>query len=148
MPSEREDREILSARTFDAPPERVFAAFTDAARLARWWGPEGFTTTIQAFDPRPGGAWRAVLHGPDGADYPSESVFVAVEEPSRIVFRHVSEQHPYELTIDLAPEGAGTRCTWRMRHATAEQCARVRAVVEAGNEQNFDRLAAELERSA
>lgn len=49
------DREILTVREFDAPRERVFEAFTDPARLARWWGPKGFTNTFQEFDLRPGG---------------------------------------------------------------------------------------------
>ena len=36
---------------------------------ARWWGPDGFTNTITTFDLRPGGAWRFVMHGPDGTNY-------------------------------------------------------------------------------
>jgi uncharacterized protein YndB with AHSA1/START domain len=84
------------------------------------------------------------MHGPDGADYPNESVFVDVVEPERIVFRHVSVEHPYELTISLEEQGGATRVTWRMRHETASECARVRPFVLEGNEQNFDRLAAEL----
>lgn len=140
--------EIVSTRTFAAPRERLFEAFTDPARLARWWGPHGFTSTFHAFDPRPGGAWRFTMHGPDGADYPNESVFVEVVEPERIVLRHLSVEHPYELTISLEDRGGATRGTWRMVHETASVCARVRPHVVAGNEQNFDRLAAELARSA
>ena len=36
------DREIVSTRVFDAPRERVFRAFSDPSRLARWWGPMTF----------------------------------------------------------------------------------------------------------
>jgi uncharacterized protein YndB with AHSA1/START domain len=139
-------REIISARTFDAPRERVFEAFSDPSRLARWWGPHGFTSTVHELDLRRGGAWRFTMHGPDGADYPSDSVFVEVVKPERIVFRHLSADHPYEMTISLDEQGGGTRVTWRMRHATASECARVRPFVAEGNEQNFDRLAAELAR--
>lgn len=152
MPSRSDDREapsereIVSARTFAAPRERVFDAFADPSRLARWWGPKGFTNTIHELAFRPGGTWRCTLHGPDGVDYPSESVFVEIARPARIVFRHVSSGHPYELEITLDEEGGGTRVTWRMRHATAAECARVRPFVVEGNEQNFDRLAAELAR--
>lgn len=143
------DREIVSARTFAAPRERVFEAFRDPARLARWWGPRGFRNTFEVFDLRPGGAWRFVMHGPDGVDHPNESVFLEVEPPARIAFRHVSGAHPFEMTISLdeAP-GGGTRVTWRMRHETAEHCARVRPTVVRANEENLDRLAAELDRSA
>ena len=140
------DREIVSTRILDASPERVFAALADPARLARWWGPAGFTSTIHELDLRPGGAWRLTMRGPDGAEYPSESVFVEVAAPERIAFRHLSAAHPYEMTISLEEHGGGTRLSWRMRHATAAECARVRPFVVAGNEQNFDRLAAELAR--
>src|SRR5688500_3516125 len=87
------DRAFAHARWIDAPRERVFKAFSDPAHLARWWGPNGFTSTFHEFDLRPGGAWRFVMHGPDGANYPNESVFVEVVEPERIVFEHMSQHH-------------------------------------------------------
>jgi uncharacterized protein YndB with AHSA1/START domain len=140
------DREIVSTRTFDAPRERIFAAFSDPSRLARWWGPNGFTNTVHEFDMQPGGAWRFTMRGPDGAEYPSESVFVEIAKPARIVFRHVSAGHPYQMTISLEERGDATTVTWRMLHATASECARVKPFVVDANEQNFDRLAAELAR--
>jgi len=42
-------------RTFDAPRARVFRAFTDPEQVDRWWGPNGFTTTTDEMDVRPGG---------------------------------------------------------------------------------------------
>ncbi len=142
------NREIVSTRTFDATRERVFRAFSDPSCLARWWGPNGFTSTIHDFDMRPGGTWRFTMHGPDGADYPSESVFVEIVEPERIVFRHLSTGHPYEMTICLHEQGDRTKVTWRMLHPTEGECARVKPFVVEANEQNFDRLASELARIA
>jgi uncharacterized protein YndB with AHSA1/START domain len=125
----------------------VFEAFSDPSRLARWWGPEGFTNTVHELDLRPGGMWRLTMHGPDGVDHPSENVFVEVVRPERIVFRHVSGGHRFEMTVTLDEQGGATRVTWRMRHPTAAECAKVRSVVVVANEQNFDRLAAELART-
>ena len=48
-------RSIIGSRLFDAPRELVFSAFTDPKHLARWWGPNGFTTTMRNFEFRPGG---------------------------------------------------------------------------------------------
>jgi uncharacterized protein YndB with AHSA1/START domain len=141
---EPSEREVVSTRTFDAPRERVFEAFRDPSRLARWWGPKGFTSTIHELDMRPGGAWRFSMRGPDGVLYPNESVFLEVVEPERIVFRHVSGEHPFEMTVTLDEQGGETTMTWRMRHATAAECAKVKPFVAEANEQNFDRLAAEL----
>jgi uncharacterized protein YndB with AHSA1/START domain len=65
--------EIVATRLIDAPRERVFAAFADAARLARWWGPKGFTNTFDEFELRPLPAqltpgrklvgWRSLIPG-------------------------------------------------------------------------------------
>lgn len=142
------DREIVSTRTFDAPRERVFEAIKDPVRLARWWGPKDFTNAVHEFDFRPGGLWRLTMRAPDGSEFPSESVFVEIARPERIVFRHVTAGHPYEMTISLEERGGRTTVTWRMLHATAAECAKVRPYVVEGNEQVLDRLAAELARMA
>ncbi|HUM14879.1 MAG TPA: SRPBCC family protein [Candidatus Nitrosotalea sp.] len=141
------DREIVTARLIDAPRERVFEAFRDPEHLSRWWGPKGFTSTFHEFDLRPGGVWRFILHGPDGASYPNESVFVEVVKPERIVVQHVSRPQ-FEMTITLADEAGKTRLGWRMRFETAAECARVKAIAVGANEQNLDRLEAELARMA
>ena len=138
--------EIVTARVLDAPRERVFEAFADPERLARWWGPEGFTNTFEEFDLRPGGAWRFVMHGPDGGHYRNESVFDEVAPPERVVFRHVSKPH-YRMTIALADRGGRTEITWRMRFETAAECDKVRPIAVGANEQNLDRLEAELARA-
>ena len=82
------DREIVITRTFDAPRELAWQAMTDPRHVVLWWGPRGFTTTIQEMDVRPGGVWTHVMHGPDGTDYPNHSVFQEVVYPERIVFAH------------------------------------------------------------
>ncbi|HEX6774746.1 MAG TPA: SRPBCC domain-containing protein [Methylomirabilota bacterium] len=73
------DREIVTTRVLAWPRERVVRAWTDPDHLARWWGPKGFTNTFQEFDLRPGGRGQFVMHGPNGADYPNQSVKAAVD---------------------------------------------------------------------
>ncbi|MGA2788764.1 MAG: SRPBCC family protein [Verrucomicrobiota bacterium] len=85
---ENADREIVIAREFNAPRELVWEAWTHPEHVAHWWGPRGFTTTIEKMDVRPGGLWKHVMHGPDGANYPNQSVFKEVVKPERIVFSH------------------------------------------------------------
>ena len=82
------DREIFIMRELDAPRELVWKAMTDPKHVVNWWGPRGFTTTIEKMDVRPGGEWKHVMHGPDGSDYPNKSVFKEVVKPERIVFSH------------------------------------------------------------
>jgi uncharacterized protein YndB with AHSA1/START domain len=133
------DLEIVSSVLLDATPERVFDAYADGTQLARWWGPAGFTNTFHEFEFRPGGRWRFDMHGPNGANYPNESVFVEVVRPERIVFDHLVVPR-FRMTITLTPRGGQTEMVWRMRHETAAQCQRLRSVIIPANEENFDRL--------
>jgi uncharacterized protein YndB with AHSA1/START domain len=52
------DREIVISRVLDAPRELVWEVWTDPRHVVHWWGPDGFTTTIETMDVRPGGVWK------------------------------------------------------------------------------------------
>jgi uncharacterized protein YndB with AHSA1/START domain len=133
------DLDFVSSVLLDAPPEEVFEAYADPALLARWWGPEGFTNTFHEFDFRPGGRWRFDMHGPDGATFPNESVFVEIDHPSRLVIEHVCAPR-FKLLVTLTRRGGMTELVWRMRHETNAQRERLRALITRANEENFDRL--------
>ena len=87
-PEKAASQEIVITRVFNAPRPLVFQAWTDPRHLAQWWGPRGFSTTIEQMDFRVGGVWKHVMHGPDGTNYPNESVFVEIVKPAKIVFSH------------------------------------------------------------
>ena len=141
------DREIVSTRIFDASRDTLFKAFANPDELTQWWGPKGFTTTIQEFDFRPGGICRLVLHGPNGTDYHNEKVFVEIIKPERIVFRHLQPMHDFEMAMIFSEAvGRKTKLTWRMVFDSAEACAKIRSLVTEANEQNYDRLEAFLKK--
>jgi uncharacterized protein YndB with AHSA1/START domain len=137
------EREFVTSRVIDAPRERVFRAFSDPTHLAQWWGPKGFTSTFYEFDLRPGGRWRFAMHGPDGTTYPNESVFIEIAEPERIVFEHLSGHH-FKMTLTFTEQGAKTEVGWRQVFDTAAERARIAGFVIEANEQNLDRLAAQV----
>ena len=139
------DRTIVTTRVLDAPRALVLKAWTDPDSLVRWWGPKGFTSTFEEFDPRPGGIWRFVMHGPDGVDYKNKSVFVEVMPPERIVFQHVSGPR-FHVTATFAEQAGKTRLTFQMLFETAAECDKVKKYAVEANEQNFDRLEAQLGR--
>lgn len=134
-----------TVREIPATPAEVFAAFSDPQRLARWWGPAGFSNEFHRCDFTPGGTWSFVMHGPDGKHFRNESVFAEVEPPSRVVVRHVSKPE-YRLTITLTPSAGGTRVSWEQEFDDAEVARRIERIVVPANEQNLDRLAAEVAR--
>jgi uncharacterized protein YndB with AHSA1/START domain len=138
------DRELVHSRLIDAPRERVFRAFAEPAHLARWWGPDGFSSTFETFDLRPGGTWRFVMHGPDGADYPNEIVFREIAAPERVVLEHLGGMHHFFLTITFTAQGEQTLVGWRQVFDTAEHRNEIAHVVIEANEQNLSRLAAEV----
>jgi uncharacterized protein YndB with AHSA1/START domain len=121
-------RAIIGTRTLDAPRALVFAAWSDAKHLAQWWGPNGFTTTTHAFDFRPGGVWRFVMHGPDGRDYQNRITFDEIVAPERIVYRHGGddvEPVQFSTTVLFEDLGSKTRLIWRGVFPSAEERARV-----------------------
>ncbi len=61
------DREISTTRIFKASREMLWGAMTNPLHLVNWWGPHGFTTTVEEMELRPGGAWNLTMRGPDGA---------------------------------------------------------------------------------
>ncbi len=80
------DREIVITREFAAPRELVWEAMTNPKHVVNWWGPRGFSTTIETMDFRVGGIWKHVMRGPDGVNYPNHSVFKEIVTPECIVF--------------------------------------------------------------
>lgn len=83
--------EIHINRSFKAPRERVFAAWTNPAHLVAWTGPEGFTAKHDIFDCSTGGQYRTCLIAPDGAEHWLRGQYVEVDAPERLVFTHAWE---------------------------------------------------------
>lgn len=132
-------------RLLTASPSEVFAAISDPARIARWWGPDGFTNTIHQFEFRPGGRWLLTMHGPDGKDYPNESRFTRIVTNQLFEIEHLNGHH-FVLTLELLPKDAGTELKWRQTFDTVEHYERMAEFVASANEQNLERLAAEVRR--
>lgn len=141
-------REIVISRVVDAPQELVWKVWTEPEHVAKWWGPNGFTCTIETMDVRPGGMWKLVMHGPDGVDYPNKSRFIEVVKPERIVFSHggAKEGGPgvhFEATWTFEALGGKTRVTGRLLFPTAEKrdfVVKEFGAIE-GGKQNLERLA-------
>jgi uncharacterized protein YndB with AHSA1/START domain len=130
-------------RLLSATPQQVFEAFEQSEQLARWWGPDGFSNTFELFEFKPGGRWVFVMHGPNGIDYPNESVFREIVPASRVVIEHVVPPL-FTLTVTLAPQGDGTHLTWVQEFDDPGFLEKVMHIIGPANEQNLDRLQAVL----
>lgn len=140
-----DDRSDRRSTLIGAPPAAVFAAMSDPARVARWWGPDGFSSTMHEFDFRPGGRWTLTMHGPDGSDYPNESRFARIEPNRRLEIEHLSGHH-FVLTLDLREAAGGTDVHWQQTFDTADEYRALAGFIAQANEQNLQRLADEVAR--
>jgi uncharacterized protein YndB with AHSA1/START domain len=134
---------FTNSKFLRATPQQVFAAISAGERLARWWGPAGFTNTFQVFEFKPGGTWNLVMHGPDGKSYPNENRFGAIEPHKTVVVEHPSPPN-YRLVISLTPADGGTTVTWAQTFEDADLARRMEPIVVPANAQNLERLAAEV----
>jgi uncharacterized protein YndB with AHSA1/START domain len=73
--------DLVFERTFDAPRERVWQAFTDPAQIPHWWGKHGTTTIVEEMDVRPGGKWRYVSRAADREDVTFYGEYLEVDPP-------------------------------------------------------------------
>jgi len=142
MPSARE---IVFTRVFDAPRAAVFEAWTKPEQVARWFDPRGFPLPVCEIDLRPGGAYRFVMRGADGKDYPMSGVYRAIVPPERLVYTECLDDEPNsETLITLTLEEHDGRTTMRstaLYRTAADRDEFIRMGVEAGATRTLDRLA-------
>lgn len=113
------DREVRIERTFDAPRERVFRAWTDPDDVAAWYGPAQFEVPRERIriDPRVGGRWELTMVRRDGgAEIALGYEIVELVEPELIVLRsdpmpEVGMHEPTIVRVELHGHGAKTRMT-------------------------------------
>jgi len=86
---------LRMTRTFDAAPDRVFAAWTDPEHFGSWFGPVGMTSVLCEGDAKVGGTWRLMGEGRNipgrqqGQDVVRPTVsgkYLEIEPPNRLVF--------------------------------------------------------------
>jgi uncharacterized protein YndB with AHSA1/START domain len=139
LPQPREHT-VNAVRLYEAPRERVFAAWTRAEHLAHWFGPRGFAIHSCEADARPGGVFRLCMRSPQGVDYWVRGTYREVVAPERLVVQcsaddaHGVERLQEVITVQLADEGGRTRLTL---HATAAGAGPEAAAMLRGMEQGW-----------
>jgi uncharacterized protein YndB with AHSA1/START domain len=121
------DRDLVLTRIIDAPPEKLYRAWTDPTLLKQWFAPRPYTTPVAELDVRHGGAAYIVMRSPDGQDLPNRGVYLEVVENERLVSTDAytdawkpSEKPFMTLILTFEDLGGKTRYTARVRHWTAE----------------------------
>lgn len=92
-------------RALPAAPSLVFEVFTDPNELARWWGPEGFSTPSLEFEPRVGESYRIEMQPPEGDAFYLTGEFRVVDPPTRLAYTFRWEDpdpDDVETVVDLS----------------------------------------------
>ena len=101
-------------RRFNAPPEKVFAAWTDPEKVKRWMGPGEVKALSVESDPRTGGRYRWIMQAPNGEQHDVSGVYREVIPNRKLVFTWAWKSTPEReslVTVDIKPDGAGSLMT-------------------------------------
>jgi uncharacterized protein YndB with AHSA1/START domain len=145
------DREIVMTRTFDAPRDLVFEAWTNPEHVRHWWGLRSATMLVCEADVRPGGSWRYVTTAGDGSEVPFTGVYLEVTPPERLVNTEIYDVEPFNSGDPAVNTVTFTEVEGRtlMTATTAYPTKEIRDFVlgtgmEGGAAESLDRLAEHL----
>jgi uncharacterized protein YndB with AHSA1/START domain len=137
-------QEIVITRTFDAPRELVFKAFTDADAVRQWWGLANSETVVAQLEARPGGRWRFVERDSQGNEDGFHGVFHDLQAPERIVYTFEYEGMPGHVlleTITFEERDGRTHMTdSSVFQSVADRDGMLQSGMESGAAESMDRL--------
>lgn len=77
---------FVISRSFSAPLDRVWKAWTEPEQMAQWWGPKGFDADVKTLDLKSGGMFHYRLLSPQGQEMWGRMIFREVVPKQRLVF--------------------------------------------------------------
>jgi uncharacterized protein YndB with AHSA1/START domain len=102
-------------RHISAPPEQLFAYWTEPAHLAEWWGPANVHCDSASLDLRVGGEYRIANRFPDGTVLWITGVFEVVAPPRQLVYtwllgagNEAGDGRAERVTVSFTPANDGT----------------------------------------
>jgi uncharacterized protein YndB with AHSA1/START domain len=138
------DRQILIARTFEAPRHLVYKAYTTPELIKRWWGGDHGVVTLAEVDLRVGGVWRYVMTANGGFEVAFHGEFREIVPNERIVSTEIFEGMPEGeavSTVTLADENGRTMLTNLSEYPSkAIRDAVINSGMESGMQESMDHL--------
>jgi len=101
-------------RRLNAAPEKVYAAWTDPAKIAKWFGPEQIVSVRAETDVRAGGRYRIVARSTDGEEHDVSGVYREVVPNEKLVFTWAWKSTPEReslVTVAIKADGGGSLLT-------------------------------------
>ena len=137
------NRTLTIERTFKAPIELVWEAWTSPQHICQWWGPKGMETRVETHELVVGGKWKYVMQMPDGSDFIAEGQYQEINAPNRLVtsadFKPMTEG--VILEVNFETQDSGTKFTFNAIHPSEEYAKQQEAMgFYNGWGSTFDRL--------
>jgi uncharacterized protein YndB with AHSA1/START domain len=142
MAARSDELTLEMKRVLPAAPSIVFGAFIDPNELAKWWGPEGFTTPSLEFDARVGESYRIEMQPPEGDPFYLSGEFREVDPPARLAYTFIWEDpdpDDVETVARLSFRGLGESTEIALTQGPFKTEAR-RALHRDGWTDSFDKL--------
>ncbi|WP_297704225.1 SRPBCC domain-containing protein [uncultured Eudoraea sp.] len=141
--NEFNNRTLTIERTYNAPIQLVWDAWTQAEQIALWWGPKGMQTKVIQHDFKVGGIWKYVMIMPDGNEFITEGVYSEIAKQEKIVssadFKPMTEGVEIQALFEAKEDK--TNFTFKVVHPTAEYCRQQEKMgFYKGWNSTFDRL--------
>jgi uncharacterized protein YndB with AHSA1/START domain len=135
--------QVEVTRTFDAPREQVFQAWTDPDQITQWWGPEHFHVPLDSVNVelRPGGRYDLTMVDPGNNEYPVRQEILELSPPELLVLRHEPmPEHGLLEAIDTRVEFHDDNGATRVQITSGPYSAEMGPNASMGWEQQFDKL--------
>ncbi|WP_299437137.1 SRPBCC domain-containing protein [uncultured Aquimarina sp.] len=118
------NRTLSLKRTFNAPIQLVWQAWSRPEHITHWWGPKGMETKIIEHDFSVGGTWKYAMLMPDGSEFIADGIYTEIVELKKIIssanFKPMTEG--VEIQALFEEDGDQTKFTFNVVHPTEEYC--------------------------
>ncbi len=146
--NELANRTLTIEKTFNAPIDLVWKAWTQSEHIVKWWAPPGMNINVEVHNFEVGGKWKYNMPMPDGSQFISEGIYKEIIEREKIVttadFKPMTEN--VELIATFQSVGNTTKFTFSVIHETEAYCKQQEEMgFYNGWGSAFDRLASSLE---
>ncbi|MFD2562572.1 SRPBCC domain-containing protein [Aquimarina rubra] len=118
------NRTLSLQRTFNAPIELVWEAWSQPEHIVQWWGPKGMETKVIEHNFSEGGAWKYAMLMPDGNEFIADGIYIKIVKLEKIIssanFKPMTEG--VEIQALFEKDGDRTSFTFNVVHPTEEYC--------------------------
>lgn len=156
METATQTKALVITRTFDAPKQLVWKAFTEPEYVKKWWGPENYTAPICQIDLRVGGGYFYCMRSPEGKDFYSKGIYRDIVSQQRLVmtdsfadekgnivpasYYQMPGDWPMELEVKISFKEEAGKTKMTLEHIGLP--AEIFDMCEEGWNQSFDKLEA------